>query len=327
MTELTYSQAFQQGMREEMERNDHIFVVGTDIYDRGGHFAQLKGLGETFGQDRVRDAPISEAAMVAAGVGAALNGCHPVVDLNFMDFAYGAMDEIINQAAKIRYMWGAPVPLVIRATAGVAGGGAQHNNSLQAWFASAPGLTVVFPSRPHDVKGLIKSALRIDDPVVFMMHKRLSGVRGEVGGPDELVPIGAARTVRPGSDVTVVSYGHGVVLASNAAEKLAADDIQCEVIDLRTLHPLDVEGVIGSVQRTGRVVVLDEAPRHGSLAAELAATIQEEAFFYLDQPVRRVTAAHTPVPHSPALLEAVLPSEEDVMNAVRELLQAGEGDA
>jgi pyruvate dehydrogenase E1 component beta subunit len=327
MAELTYSQAFQQGMREEMERNDHIFVVGTDIYDRGGHFAQLKGLGESFGHDRVRDAPISEAAMVAAGVGAALNGCHPVVDLNFMDFAYGAMDEIINQAAKIRYMWGAPVPLVIRATAGVAGGGAQHNNSLQAWFASAPGLTVVFPSRPHDVKGLIKSALRIDDPVVFMMHKRLSGVRGEVGGPDDLVPIGAARTVRPGSDVTVVTYGHGVVLAANAAGKLAADDIECEVIDLRTLHPLDVEGVIGSVRRTGRVVVLDEAPRHGSLAAELAATIQEEAFFYLDQPVRRVTAAHTPVPHSPTLLEAVLPSEGDVMNAVREVLQAGEGDA
>ena len=221
-------------------------------------------------------------------------------------------------------MWGAPVPLVIRATAGVAGGGAQHNNSLQAWFASAPGLAVVFPSRPYDVKGLIKSALRIDDPVVFMMHKRLSGVRGEVGGPDELVPIGAARTVRPGSDVTVVSYGHGVILASNAAEKLAADDIECEVIDLRTLHPLDAEAVIGSVRRTGRVVVLDEAPRHGSLAAELAATIQEEAFFYLDQPVRRVTAAHTPVPHSTAVLEAVLPSEEDVMNAVRDLLQAGE---
>lgn len=209
MAEVTYSQAFQQGMREEMDRNDHVFVVGTDIYDRGGHFAQLKGLGERFGHDRVRDAPISEAAMVAAGVGAALNGCHPVVDLNFMDFAYGAMDEIINQAAKIRYMWGAPVPLVIRATAGVAGGGAQHNNSLQAWFASTPGLTVVFPSRPYDVKGLIKSALRIDDPVVFMMHKRLSGVRGEVGGPDELVPIGAARTVRPGSAVTVVTHGHG----------------------------------------------------------------------------------------------------------------------
>ena len=219
------------------------------------------------------------------------------------------------------------MPLVIRATAGVAGGGAQHNNSLQAWFASTPGLAVVFPSRPYDVKGLIKSALRIDDPVVFMMHKRLSGVRGEVGGPDELVPIGAARTVRPGSDVTVVTYGHGVVLACNAAEKLAADDIECEVIDLRTLHPLDVEGVIGSVRRTGRVVVLDEAPRHGSLAAEVAATIQEEAFFYLDQPVRRVTAAHTPVPHSTALLEAVLPNEEDVMNAVRELIQAGDGGA
>lgn len=152
----TYSQAFQQGMREEMTRDETIFVIGTDLYDRGGHFAQVKGLGEMFGHGRVRDAPISEAAMVAGGVGAALNGTRPVVDLNFMDFAYGAMDELVNQAAKIRYMWGRPVPLVVRATAGVAGGGAQHNNSLQSWFMNTPGLAVVMPARPWDVKGLIK---------------------------------------------------------------------------------------------------------------------------------------------------------------------------
>ena len=321
MASMTYSQAFQQGMREEMARDSSIFIIGTDIYDRGGHFAQVKGLGPEFGAERVRDAPISEGAMIAAGVGAALNGCRPMVDLNFMDFAYGAMDEIVNQAAKIRYMWGTHVPLVIRATAGVAGGGAQHNNSLQSWFTAMPGLAVVFPSRAYDVKGLIKSALRSDDPVVYMMHKRLTGARGEVGGPDELVPLGSARTVRPGSDVTVITYGYGVVLSTSAADTLAAEDIDCEVIDLRTLYPLDMQTILESVRRTGKVVVVDEAPRHGSLSAEISASITEEAFFYLDAPVQRVTAAHSPIPHSPPLLDAVLPDVDDVVRTVRDVIK------
>jgi pyruvate dehydrogenase E1 component beta subunit len=321
MASMTYSQAFQQGMREEMARDSSIFIIGTDIYDRGGHFAQVKGLGPEFGAERVRDAPISEGAMIAAGVGAALNGCRPMVDLNFMDFAYGAMDEIVNQAAKIRYMWGTHVPLVIRATAGVAGGGAQHNNSLQSWFAAMPGLAVVFPSTAYDVKGLIKSALRSDDPVVYMMHKRLTGVRGEVGGPDELVPLGSARTVRPGSDVTVITYGYGVVLSTSAADTLAAEDVGCEVIDLRTLYPLDMQTILESVRRTGKVVVVDEAPRHGSLSAEISASITEEAFFYLDAPVQRVTAAHSPIPHSPPLLDAVLPDVDDVVRTVRDVIK------
>jgi pyruvate dehydrogenase E1 component beta subunit len=322
MATVTYSQGFQQGMQEEMARDDSIFVLGTDLYDRGGHFAQVKGLGEMFGHDRIRDAPISEGAMVAAGVGAALNGCRPMVDLNFMDFAYGAMDEIVNQAAKIRYMWGAHVPMVIRATAGVAGGGAQHNNSLQTWFTAMPGLAVVFPSRAYDAKGLIKSALRSDDPVIYMMHKRLTGTRGEVGGPDELVPLGSARTVRPGTDVTVVTYGYGVVSCTAAADRLAADGIECDVIDLRTLYPLDMETILESVRRTGKVVVVDEAPRHGSLSAEIAATISEEAFFYLDMPVHRVTGAHSPIPHSPSLLDAVLPDTDDVITAIRDVSKA-----
>ncbi len=321
MASMTYSQAFQQGMREEMARDDNIFIIGTDIYDRGGHFAQVKGLGPEFGAERVRDAPISEAAMIAAGVGAALNGCRPMVDLNFMDFAYGAMDEIVNQAAKIRYMWGTHVPLVIRATAGVAGGGAQHNNSLQSWFTAMPGLAVVFPSRAYDVKGLIKSALRSNDPVVYMMHKRLTGARGEVGGPDELVPLGSARTVRPGSDVTVITYGYGVVLSTTAADTLAAENIDCEVIDLRTLYPLDMQTILESVRRTGKVVVVDEAPRHGSLSAEISASITEEAFFYLDAPVQRVTAAHSPIPHSQPLLDAVLPDVDDVVRTVRDVIK------
>ena len=193
MTPVTYSQAFQQGMREEMLRNDSIFVLGTDLLDRGGHFGQVLGLGKEFGAERVRDMPISEAAMVAAGVGAALNGMRPVVDLNFIDFSFGAMDEIVNQAAKMRYMFGTPIPLVIRGTSGVALYAAQHNNSLESMFAHMPGLLVATPSTPADTKGLLKSALRGEDPVIFMMHKKLSGTRGEVGGDEDLVRVAPGR--------------------------------------------------------------------------------------------------------------------------------------
>jgi pyruvate dehydrogenase E1 component beta subunit len=297
-------------------------VIGTDLYDRGGHFGQVKNLGPEFGADRIRDTPISEAAMVAAGVGAAMNGARPVVDLNFMDFAYGAMDEVVNQAAKMRYMWGRPVPLVIRGTAGVAQGGAQHNNSLQSWFMNTPGLAVVFPSRPWDSKGLIKSALRGEDPVIFMMHKLLTGVRGPVGDADELVRIGSARIVRPGKDVTVITYGHGVVLAEQAERTLHQHDIDVEIIDLRTLAPLDVETVLDSVRRIGRAIVLDEAPPLAGPAAAVVAAIQDGAFWYLDQPVVRITARHSPIPHSPVLMDALLPTAQQVVDAALSLARA-----
>ncbi len=319
---LTYSTAYQQGLREEMERDPSIFVLGTDLYDRGGHFAQVKGLGEAFGAARIRDTPISEAAMVAGGVGAALNGTRPIVDLNFLDFAYGAMDELVNQAAKIRYMWGRPVPLVVRATAGVSQGGAQHNNSLQSWLMATPGLSVVFPSRPWDVKGLLKSALRGEDPVVFMMHKLLTGARGPVGGPEDVVPIGSARIVRPGRDVSVITYGYGVEIAKQAADAVAPDGIDVEVIDLRTLAPLDLDTIVTSVRRTGRVVVLDEAPALAGPAAEISATINDHAFWYLDQPVVRVVGAHSPIPHSPPLVEALLPSTAGLVESLRRLAVA-----
>lgn len=321
-SEATYSTAYQQGMREEMERDDTVFVLGTDLYDRGGHFSQVKGLGERFGHARVRDTPISEAAMVASGVGAALNGTRPVVDLNFLDFAYGAMDELINQAAKIRYMWGRSVPLVVRATAGVAQGGPQHNNSLQGWLMNTPGLAVVFPSRPWDVKGLIKSALRGEDPVVFMMHKLLTGARGPVGGADELVPIGSARILRPGQDVTLITYGYGTVLAEKAAQSLTGQGVDVEIIDLRTLAPLDVRTIVRSVRRTGRALVLDEAPPLAGPAAEIATVLSDHAFWYLDQPVVRLTGAHSPIPHSPTLVDALLPTADTVVQAVRRLARA-----
>lgn len=320
MTPVTYSQAFQQGMREEMARDDRIFVLGTDLLDRGGHFGQVLGLGKEFGATRVRDMPISEAAMVAAGVGAALNGMRPVVDLNFIDFSFGAMDEIVNQAAKMRYMFGTPLPLVIRGTSGVALYAAQHNNSLEALFAHMPGLLVALPSTPADTKGLLKSALRGEDPVIFMMHKKLSGTRGEVGGSDDLVPFGRAAIRRSGGDVTIVAYSHMVFKAMEAAGSLAKDGIEAEVIDLRTVMPLDFETVAESVRKTGRLVAVTEAPCFGSIASEVAARIQESVFDWLAGPVVRVGAKHAPIAHSPALFEAVIPQATDIDRAARALV-------
>jgi acetoin:2,6-dichlorophenolindophenol oxidoreductase subunit beta len=316
--QFTAGQAFQQGIREEMTRDDTIFVLGTDLFIRGGHFAQVKGIGPEFGHDRVIDAPISEAAMVAAGVGAAMNGMRPVIDLNFIDFSFGAMDEIANQAAKARYLWGKAVPMIIRASSGVAGYAAQHNNAIESWFMHMPGLVVVMPSNPADTKGILKSALRGDDPVVFFMHKRLTGSRGPVGGPDDLVPIGKAAVARAGRDVTLIASGIVVQKALKAAELLAADGVDAEVIDLRTIFPLDEELILESVRRTGRALVVTEEPPYASVASELAALIQEEAFEYLDAPVARLTAAHAPIPHAPQLIDALLPQMETVVAAVKQ---------
>lgn len=316
----TYGQAFQLGVREEMERDESIFIMGTDLFDRGGHWSQVTGLGEKFGQERVRDTPISEAAMMAAGVGAALNGMRPIVDMNFMDFVLGAMDELVNQAAKIRYMWRVPVPVIVRGTAGIAFGGAQHNNSLESWFTHTPGLVVVMPSTPADTKGLIKTALRGQDPVVFLMHKVLNGRRGAVGGADELVPFGRAKLAREGSAATLVGYGVTVEHCLAAAGKLGADGIEVDVIDLRTLYPLDLPLILASVSKTHHLVVVDEAPGFTSIASEIAASVQEHAFDELDAPVIRVTGAQSPIPHSPLLIEQLIPNAARVEQAVRSLL-------
>jgi pyruvate/2-oxoglutarate/acetoin dehydrogenase E1 component len=315
---ITYAQAFRDGLQEEMARDERIFMLGTDLFERGGHFAQVKGLGAEFGVERVRDTPISEAAMVAAGVGAAMNGMRPVVDLNFIDFSFGAMDEIVNQAAKIRYMQGIPIPLVIRGSSGVALYGAQHTNSLEAWFAHVPGLLVATPATPHDVKGLLKSALRGEDPVIFMMHKKLSALRGEVGD-DELVPFGRAIVRREGAGVTIVAYSVTVSLAMQAAEGLARSGVDAEVIDLRTVYPLDVDTVVTSVRKTGRLLVVSDAPRHGGIGAEVAAATQEAAFEYLDAPILRLGGKHAPIPHSPHLVEALIPQVADIESAARRL--------
>jgi pyruvate dehydrogenase E1 component beta subunit len=313
----TLSQAYRQGLAEEMRTDPRILVYGTDLFERGGHWGQVRGLGSEFGRDRVRNAPISEAAMVAAGVGAAMNGLRPVVDLNFIDFAFGAMDEIINQAAKIRYMWGAPMPLVIRGTNGVAGGGAQHNNSFESWFAHTPGLLVAMPSTPADTKGLIKSALRGEDPVIFLMHKLLAGLRGEIGGAEDLVPFGRGTVRRPGRDVTVATYGVTVPRSIAAAGQLASEGVEAEVIDLRTIAPLDLELVEESVRRTRRLVVVTESQRHGGIGAEIAAALSESLYDVLDGPVLRVGAPSVPAPHSAPLLARATPSADDIARSLR----------
>jgi len=315
----TYSEAFQSGVREEMYLNKDIFILGTDLVERGGHFAQVKGLAQEFGHDRVRDAPISEAAMVAAGVGSAMYGCHPIVDLNFIDFSLGAMDEIINQAAKIRFMFGTPVPLVIRATSGVALGGAHHCNSLEAFFAQTPGLSVAVPSTARDVKGLIKTALRSEDPVIFLMHKKLSGVRGEIGDENLFIPFGKANTVKVGKDVAIITYGYSVVTATKAAQALESEGLSVEVIDLRTLYPLDQDAIDNAVQKFGRVVVLDEAPLFGSITGEIASAATERNFSALKGPIIRVGAVRAPLSANPAMAEAAIPSVEQISKAVRKV--------
>ena len=316
MSALTLAQAFQEGLREEMARDERIFLLGTDLFIRGGHWAQAKGIGPEFGEERVRDTPISEAAMVAAGVGAALYGMRPIVDLNFVDFIFGAIDETVNQAAKIRYLWDVGVPLVVRATSGVAFGSVQHNNSVEAWFAHTPGLLIATPATPADTKALLKAALRGQDPIIFLMHKLLSTVRGEVGGPDDVLPFGQAKVCRTGADVTVIAYSVMAPKALQAAERMAARGVDVEVIDLRTVAPIDYPTIEASVRKTGRVVVTGEAPLACSITSEVAATVQERLFHYLDAPVARVGGAHAPIPHSPPLFEALIPQVADLEQAI-----------
>jgi pyruvate/2-oxoglutarate/acetoin dehydrogenase E1 component len=322
MPELTVGHAFAATLGEEMERDPAIVVLGTDLLYRGGHFGQVDGLGRRFGPTRIVDTPISEAAMVSLGMGAALTGLRPVVDLNFLDFMLGAMDEIVNQAAKWSYMSDGQlkVPLVIRASDGSAlGAGPQHSQSFEAWLAGTPGLRMVVPSTPADVSGLLKTALRGDDPVLFAMHKMLARVRGPVPEDQAAIPFGQAVIRRPGRDVTVVAYGVMVHTALEAADQLAPEGIDLEVIDLRTLSPLDMTTMVASVKRTSRAVVAHEAPRIGGFGGELAATLQEEAFDWLDAPVRRVGAGHAPVPVAPVLQEAVVPGVGAIVAAVRSL--------
>ena len=323
MPELTYWQALQAALRDAMQRDPRVFLMGEDIGVYGGAFGVTRGMLGEFGPQRVRCTPISEAAIVGAAIGAALTGMRPVVEIMFMDFLTLAMDQLANHAAKFRYMYGpqARVPLVVRTPAG--GGrcyGATHSQSLEAWLLHVPGLKVVAPATPADAKGLLAAAIDDDNPVVCVEHKLLYATSGAVADGAEVVPIGRACVRRAGADVTLVAYSYYAGVALQAAAALAADGIDAEVIDLRTLVPMDTDLVLASVRKTGRLVCIEEGTRTGGVGAEIAARVAEHAYEYLDAPIRRVAAADTPIPFSPALEPLALPSEDDIVRTVREIL-------
>lgn len=324
MTLISYSQAIREALREEMQRDPTVILLGEDIGTHGGAFGVTKGLLAEFGQPRVIDTPISEAAIAGAAVGASVAGLRVVAEIMYMDFITLAMDQIVNQAAKMRYMFGgkAQVPMVIRTPGGGAGRGnaAQHMQCLEAWFCHVPGLKVIMPSTPSDAKGLLKSAIRDDNPIIFVEHKLLYAVKAEVPDTDYTIPIGNGDIKRRGEHATVVATSRMVHCALEAAEMLAAEGISIEVVDPRTLVPLDLELICDSVRRTHVAVVVHEAPRRGGYGAEIVAQIQSEAFDWLDAPVGRVCGADVPIPFARALEAAAIPSPEAISAGVREAL-------
>jgi len=321
LREITYAEAIREALREEMARDERVFIMGESI--NYGAFGVTAGLREEFGSERVRNAPISEAAIIGAALGAALTGMRPVVEMMFADFLFCAMDSIANQVAKWRYMVAgqASVPLVIRTPQGSGFGmGCHHSQSPEWIFAHFPGLKVVAPSTPHDAKGLLKASIRDDNPVIFFEHKMLYRAKGPVPEEDYAIPLGKADIKREGSDATIVATSLMVHRALEAAEDLAKEGISVEVIDPRTLSPLDEEAILASVRRTNRLIIAEEACKTGGFGAEVAALVAEEAIDALDAPIRRVGAFDVPIPSGP-LEGAVIPKAEDIASAVRSLIE------
>lgn len=318
--ELTYRDALREAIQLEMRRDDRVFIMGEDIAAYGGAYAVTKGLVDEFGEKRVRDTPLSEEAIVGAAIGAAMVGLRPIVELMTINFSLLAMDQIINNASKIRYMSGGQftVPVVIRMPGG--GGaqrGAQHAQSLEPWYAHSPGLMVVMPSTPRDAKGLLTAAIREENPVIFIEHELLYATRGEVPEGEFVLPLAKSEVKRPGEDVTLVSYSRMLLLALQAAEELAKEGIDVEVVDLRTIRPLDLEPILASVQKTNRAVVVEEGWRTYGIGAGLASLIYEFAFDHLDAPIERVAGADVPMPYAINLERLALPSKDDIIAAVR----------
>jgi len=322
LREITYLEAVREAMSQEMRGNPDVFIMGEDIGVYGGAFGVTRGMIEEFGPERVRNTPISEAAIAGAAVGAAMTGMRPILELQFSDFITIAMDQIVNQAAKTRYMFGGKgkVPMVVRTPAGSGtGAAAQHSQSLEAWMAHIPGLKVIQPSTAYDAKGLLKAAMDDDNPVIFYEHKLLYRTKGHVPEEPYALPIGKADIKRQGSDVTIVATAIMVHKALQAAEELAKDGISVEVVDPRTLVPLDIDTIVESVKKTGRVVVVHEAVKRGGFGGEIASLIAEsEAFDYLDAPIRRLGGKPVPIPYNPLLEKAAIPQEQDIIEAVRE---------
>ena len=321
MATMTYADAAKQALAEEMRRDPTIWALGEDL-GRGGVFGQYQGMAEEFGPERIADTPISEAAILGAAVGAAMSGTRPVVEMRFADFALCAVDELVNQAAKARYMFGGQtkVPLVVREPMGMwRSSAAQHSQSLESWYTHIPGLVVVCPSTPHDNLGLLKSSIRCDDPVVYMEHKNLWGFEGEVPD-DDPIPLGVARIARTGRDLTIVSWSstcHKVMLAAVTLEE---EGLEAEVIDLRTLCPWDKSTVLDSVEKTGRLLVAHEAVQVGGFGAEVAATVADRAFSSLRAPIKRIGAPRVPIPYAPPLEDLLRVTPERIAAVARELM-------
>ncbi|MEM3816102.1 MAG: pyruvate dehydrogenase complex E1 component subunit beta, partial [Candidatus Bathyarchaeia archaeon] len=323
MRKINYRQALNEALREEMLRDERVFIMGEDVGIYGGAYGVTRGLYDEFGPERVIDTPISEAAIAGAAAGAAMTGMRPVAEIMYIDFITLAMDQIVNIAAKNRYMFGGKsiVPVVYRTQAGAGRGiAAHHSGSWEAWFVHAPGIFVVMPSTPFDAKGLLKTCIRDNNPILFIEHKMLYNVEGEVPEVEYTVPLGVADVKRQGTDVTIIAYSRMVHFALEAAEELSKEGIEAEVIDPRTLKPLDIDTIISSVKKTHRAVIVHEACKTCGFGAEIAALIMEKAFDYLDAPVVRVAGADVPIPMSPVLEAEVIPSKEKIIDAVKSII-------
>jgi pyruvate dehydrogenase E1 component beta subunit len=323
MARITMREAISQAMWEEMERDPNVFILGEEVGVWGGSYAVTKGFYDHFGGERVRDTPIAEAAIIGAAIGSAMTGLRPIAELMTINFAFAAMDHIVNEAAKLHYMFGGQfmLPLVIRAVTG--GGrqlGATHSQTPDAVFAHFPGLKVVSPGTPEDAKGLLKAAIRSNDPVLFLEHATLYQVRGEVPDGEYVIPIGKSKVQRPGKDVTIVTYSKGLEISMKAAEELATEGVETEIVDLRSLRPLDMDPVIESFKKTNRAVIVEEGWKSFGVGAEISSRIYEQAFDYVDAPVRRVAQKEVPLPYNRALEQSALPQVADVVAAVKEVL-------
>lgn len=323
MKTIQFREAICEAMSEEMRRDDTIFLMGEEVAEYNGAYKASKGMLEEFGAERVIDTPISETGFSGIGIGSAMNGNRPIIEFMTFNFCLVGIDQIINNASKLRQMSGGQfnIPIVFRGPTGSAGQlGATHSQAFESWFANCPGLKVVVPSNPKDAKGLLKSAIRDDDPVIFMESEQMYGDKGEVPEGEYLIPLGVAEIKRKGKDVTIVSFGKIIKEAYKAADTLAEEGIDCEIIDLRTVRPMDHKTILDSVKKTNRLVILEEAWPFGNVATEITYMVQDQAFDYLDAPIVKINTADTPAPFSPVLLEQWLPNSEDVIKAVKKVL-------
>lgn len=323
MRTIQFREAIAEAMSEEMRRDDSIYLMGEEVAEYNGAYKASKGMLDEFGPDRVIDTPIAELGFSGIGVGSAMNGNRPIIEFMTFNFSLVGIDQIINNAAKMRQMSGGQfnIPIVFRGPTGSAGQlGATHSQAFESWYANTPGLKVIVPSNPYDAKGLLKAAIRDDDPVIFMESEQMYGDKGEVPEDEYVIEIGKADIKREGSDVTIVSFGKIIKEAYKAAETLAEDDISCEIIDLRTIRPLDIDVILESVKKTNCLVILEESWPFGNISTEISYQVQSKAFDYLDAPIIKINTADTPAPYSPVLLKEWLPNSEDVVKAVKKVM-------